>query len=233
MFGRLSGQIRTCGAIYPVPADCIVITREAWELCDAGADTDIHGVDFYTADFRNLYTEINTLIEPRQPKPFWSEPIRVIETAPEVIDMLELLAPVSRSALLNFLYVYCLTTDRLYFSNLLHTVMSGGCQFIEFVDEHALNRWSVTRFANECGLPLRKFNLLFTEKYGISAKRWLLERRLMHAQHLLASTSMRILDIAYECGFANHAHFTDTFRRRFSCSPKEFRTRMLPSHSVI
>jgi AraC family transcriptional regulator, exoenzyme S synthesis regulatory protein ExsA len=223
MFGRLSGQITTRGKIHAVPGDCIAVTSDDAALCDAGASTDIQSVDFYAADFRNLYTEIEALIEPARQMSFWREPIRVLRAAPEVLGILELLAPVSRPALLSFLYVYCLGADRAYFSRLLHAAMAGDLEFVDFVNTHALNPWSVARFADEVGLPLRKFNVLFVEKYGTSAKRWLLERRLAHAQHLLVSTSMRVIDIAIECGFSSHAHFTDSFRRRFMCNPTQYR----------
>ncbi|WP_231752800.1 MULTISPECIES: helix-turn-helix transcriptional regulator [Burkholderia] len=225
LFGRLSGQVRTRGMIHAVPGDCIVVTRDDAALCDAGAGTDIQFADFYAADFRTLYAEISALIDRPEATPFRGEPLRVVPTSPEVIGMLELLAPVSRPALLSFLYVFCLGADRAYFSRLLHAAMAGDTEFVDFVDAHALNPWSVARFAEEFGLPPRKFNLLFVEKYGMSAKRWLVERRLAHAQHLLVSTSMRILDIAHECGFSNHAHFTDSFRRRYLCNPTQYRLR--------
>ncbi|RKT98764.1 AraC family transcriptional regulator [Burkholderia sp. Nafp2/4-1b] len=234
MFGRVSGQVRTCGTIHTVPGDCIAVTGSDCALCDAGADTDIQFADFYAADFRTLYGEVNALIDPPIAAPFQSESIRVVPTSREVIGMLELLAPVSRPALLSFLYVYCVGADRAYFSRLLHSTMAGDTNFVDFVDANALNPWSVARFATEFGLPPRKFNLLFIEKYGMSAKLWLVERRLAHARHLLASTSMRIVDIAHECGFSNHAHFTDRFRRRYRCNPTQFRLRVKqPTITVI
>ncbi|KVQ21330.1 hypothetical protein WK00_25000 [Burkholderia ubonensis] len=223
MFGRQGGRVGTRGQIHNVPRSCIVVARDDATLCDVDTNSDIQSVDFYASDFLALYAEINTLIEPAQAVPFHGEPIRIVPSSPEVIGILELLATVSRPALLSCIYVHCLSADRVYFSRLLHAAMAGDSEFVEFVDAHALNQWSVTRFAAEFGLSQRKFNLLFVEKYGMSAKRWLYKRRLAHAQYLLVSTSMRIVDIAHECGFANHAHFTASFRRQFLSSPSQYR----------
>jgi AraC-like DNA-binding protein len=223
MFGQLSGEVMTSGSIHKVPASSIVVTRDDSTLCDASVNTDLQSMDFYAADFRKLYGTLAGLVAPPPQGPFWMESIRIVQATPEVIRMLELLAPVSRESLLSFLYVYCLGTDRRYFSFLLHTAMTASADFVDFVDTNALKHWSVTRFADEFGISLRKFNLLFIENYGRSAKHWLLEKRLSHAQHLLASTSMRILDVAQECGFINHAHFTESFRKHFLCTPIQFR----------
>jgi AraC family transcriptional regulator, exoenzyme S synthesis regulatory protein ExsA len=222
-FGQLSGSVTASGSIHAVSTNCIVITRDDSTICDAGADTDLQSMDFYAADFRKLYGALAGLIAPAPQGPFWMEPIRIVQATPEVIRMLELLAPVSRESLLSFLYVYCLGTDRRYFSSLLHTAMTASADFIDFIDMNALKHWSVSRFADEFGISLRKFNLLFIDNYGTSAKHWLLGKRLSHARHLLASTSMRILDVAQECGFINHAHFTESFRKHFLCTPIQFR----------
>ncbi|WP_373417872.1 helix-turn-helix transcriptional regulator [Vibrio parahaemolyticus] len=58
-----------------------------------------------------------------------------------------------------------------------------------------------------------------------------MERRIKHAKKLLSTTSMRVIDIAIECGFSSHAHFTDRFRRYINCSPKQFRNRSLQINS--
>ncbi len=47
--------------------------------------------------------------------------------------------------------------------------------------------------------------------------------RLGHALHLLQTTSMRIGDIAQQCGFHSQSRFTDQFKRRFSMTPRELR----------
>ncbi|KVV41109.1 hypothetical protein WK92_01690 [Burkholderia ubonensis] len=233
MFGCYGGQIRTAGLNHHMPDHCVVLTQADATLCDAGADSDFQTVDFYPAHFRQVFSEIAELVDPDQCARFWPEPIRIVEAPVAVIRMVDLLSRTSPPLLLRFVYLYCLGVDRAYFSRLLHHMMAGDTAFVDFVEANALQPWTVARFADGFGLPLRKFNILFIEKFGMPAKRWLLERRLSHARYLLTSTSMRVLDIALECGFANHAHFTDSFRKHFLCNPTQYRLRTTqPEYSV-
>jgi AraC-like DNA-binding protein len=49
--------------------------------------------------------------------------------------------------------------------------------------------------------------------------------RFRTATTLLTSTDVNVLDVALECGYSDHAHFTRAFRRWSGCSPTEFRRR--------
>ncbi|WP_240674564.1 helix-turn-helix transcriptional regulator [Burkholderia stabilis] len=234
MFGCCGGHIRTAGTIYRAPDESVIMTRADAELCDAGAGSDFQSVDFYPAHFRQIFAEVGELVDPDSHTRFWPEPLRVVEAPVAVIRMADLLSRASPPLLLRFVYLYCLGADRAYFSRLMHHMMAGDTTFVDFVEANALRQWSVARFADSFGLPLRKFNILFTEKFGMPAKRWLLERRLGHAQHLLAATSMRVVDIALECGFASHAHFTDSFRKHFLCNPTQYRLQIAqPERSAV
>jgi AraC-like DNA-binding protein len=225
LYGRYPGRLLVRGVVHEIPAYSVVATLGDAIVCDAGADTDLLVVDFRSADFQRLYPEIVDLLDERPRGRFMPEPVRIVATSPGVTDTLVLLTHAASHTFLRFLYAYCLALDRSYFSALVRYAMSGDAAFVDFVEANCLRQWSVERFAKEFDMPVRKFNLLFQEKYGMPAKRWLLEKRLSHARAMLLSTSLRVLDIALECGFSNHAHFTDCFRKRFSCNPTQLRMR--------
>ncbi|GLR01571.1 hypothetical protein GCM10007934_13830 [Mycoavidus cysteinexigens] len=215
---------------YTLPPNCIAVTYNGAALCNAGIATDVQCVDFQLADLQELYLELVNLLDAAQPMRFWREPMRIVKAPDNMLSVIELLSGSSPATLLRFLYAYCLSIDRPYFSALLHYLTAGDVAFVEFMESHCLNGWSVARFAQKFSLTPRKFNILFYEKYGVCAKRWLLERRLAHAGKLLRSNSLRVLDIALECGFSNHAHFTDSFRKHFGCSPTQFRLQHTQKH---
>lgn len=83
--------------------------------------------------------------------------------------------------------------------------------------------WPVTRFAEDLGIEVRRLNFLFYKNYGVSAKQWLLERRLSYARQQLMVTEKKVADIALDSGFSNHAHFTESFKKRYLCSPTVLR----------
>ncbi|MBV4465818.1 AraC family transcriptional regulator [Pseudomonas sp. SWRI79] len=221
LFGKYGGKVYVDDKVQVIAPNSVVVAHNGPVPCNTGSD--IQYFDFYPADFQRLYADVVDLLGAPHRTLFWRDPIRMVKAQAEVISVLELLAQGTPDTLLRFAYIYCLGVDRRYFSALLQHIMTGDEPFFEFIETHSLNQWSVARYAQEFDMPLRKFNLLFQEKYGLTAKRWLLERRLTHARELLLSTPMRILDIALECGFSNHGHFTESFRRRFLCNPTQLR----------
>jgi AraC-like DNA-binding protein len=128
--------------------------------------------------------------------------------------------------LLRFVYTYCAAIDPDYFSRMLRNMLSERHQFIAFVEEHSLNPWPASTYARRLGTSLRALNVLFRQNFGVSVKHWLLERRLRHARHLLAATSMKVTDVALESGFSSHAYFSTCFRRRYKDCPRTLRQTM-------
>ncbi|MGF6401559.1 AraC-like DNA-binding protein [Pseudomonas frederiksbergensis] len=222
LFGKYGGKVKVSGEMQLIPPNSVAMANGDIAPC---TNSDLQHFDFYPADFQHLYADVVDLLGATHNILFWRAPIRLVTAQDDVIRVLELLAKGPPNTLLRFAYIYCLGMDRRYFSGLLHHIMTGDEPFFEFIEASALNQWSVARYALEFDMPLRKFNLLFQEKYGLSAKRWLLERRLTHARELLLSTPMRVLDIALECGFSNHGHFTESFRKRYLCNPTQYRVR--------
>ena len=55
----------------------------------------------------------------------------------------------------------------------------------------------------------------------------LLKARLQHARELLIYTDRRVSQVAFECGFEDHAYFSRRFRQDLGVSPLEFRRRQL------
>jgi len=59
--------------------------------------------------------------------------------------------------------------------------------------------------------------------YGLTPTGFINQIRLREAARLLRDTSARVQSIALEAGFGNISHFLALFRRRFGCSPREYR----------
>ena len=67
---------------------------------------------------------------------------------------------------------------------------------------------------------------LFRRRFGYSMGEYVRRRRVAWACGELMDRSQTIAAIALQAGFADHAHFTRTFRRLTRCTPKEFRAGM-------
>jgi AraC family transcriptional regulator len=51
--------------------------------------------------------------------------------------------------------------------------------------------------------------------------------RIRKAGLLLSTSNITADRVAYECGFADYAHFYRTFKKEMGCSPKEYRREVL------
>ena len=98
------------------------------------------------------------------------------------------------------------------------------------MEENYCHNLPLEAFAKMCHRSLASFKRDFAQVYGTSPGRWLLERRLERAAHLLRSTAMSITEIVFECGFENASHFCRAFKKKFAQSPRLFRE-PVPSRS--
>ena len=83
----------------------------------------------------------------------------------------------------------------------------------------------VERVAASVGVSARHLARLFAGLQG-SVGRYIQEQRLRRASLDLRDPSMAsylISDISYRWGFASQAHFATSFKKRYGCSPTEFR----------
>ncbi len=64
---------------------------------------------------------------------------------------------------------------------------------------------------------------LFQKTFGTTLIEYLTQHRISHAQRLLATSDLKIVDIAFSSGFTSISRFNDAFRRACGCSPREYR----------
>jgi len=77
--------------------------------------------------------------------------------------------------------------------------------------------------AHLAGLSPSQFERTFRRAFGTTPHRHLLRLRIEAACRRLRESDESIATIALGCGFADHAHFTRTFRRVMGMAPTEYR----------
>ena len=78
---------------------------------------------------------------------------------------------------------------------------------------------SLTALAGAAGYSKAHFVRLFRRTTGTSPHRYLMLRRLDHARHLIATSTLSLAEVATETGFASQSHLTTAFVRRYGCTP--------------
>ena len=93
----------------------------------------------------------------------------------------------------------------------------------EFLRAHACHSFRVADVAGAVGVHAAVVSRWFRRAHGSTIGEYVRELRVQRACELLVTTKDTLSQIATECGFADHAHLTRTFRRVKRCAPTEYR----------
>lgn len=95
-----------------------------------------------------------------------------------------------------------------------------ACRAIEFIEAHYCRDISLLEVGAAAGLSITHLTHVFQRATGETPYSYVISRRLRQALHLLRHTDLPIAHIALDVGFADQAHLTRTFQRRFGKTPK-------------
>ncbi len=84
---------------------------------------------------------------------------------------------------------------------------------------------SIEQLASKIGLSNRQLVRRFDQRVGMSPKEFSKIVRFIHATNQLKSNEQPINDIAFSCGYYDHAHFFHDFRKFSGLTPGQFQDR--------
>lgn len=96
-------------------------------------------------------------------------------------------------------------------------------RFLQLLEQHLLEQWSLEQYAARLGLPTQRLNRLAREVSGHSALEVVHERLTREACRRLIYTAAPVGNIAGELGFEDAAYFSRFFKRRMGKTPLAFR----------
>ena len=99
-------------------------------------------------------------------------------------------------------------------------------QIAAYIAAHYREPLRVAEIAASAGLHPDYAVTLFRKTCGMGLVDYVTQHRVSHAQRLLATTEMKILDIAFESGFGSASRFYTAFEELCRQSPKEYRNAM-------
>lgn len=92
-----------------------------------------------------------------------------------------------------------------------------------YITEHLPETIDFEALAQKVGLTYRSFRYLLAKETGLAPLQYQLERRLVRAKNLLASSDMPVKDIAETLGFSSTWYFAHFFQKRTKRSPSDYR----------
>lgn len=98
--------------------------------------------------------------------------------------------------------------------------------FLGYLEKEYHRYWSLEDMADHCGLGLTSLSKYCKEITNMTPVNYLIKLRLEAAAKLLKEEHSRsITDICYDCGFSSTQYFATVFKRRFKCTPRNYKLR--------
>jgi len=96
---------------------------------------------------------------------------------------------------------------------------------LRYLRDHAVEPITIAGMVNELGLTRRSFQRRFKDATGRTPIEELIHLRVQKVKHYLTQTDLPMLNIAFDCGFADQSALSKHFRRHTGISPSAYRAR--------
>ena len=93
----------------------------------------------------------------------------------------------------------------------------------EYLNANYSRPIALAEVAKIANMPEVSFSRFIKKRIGSTFIDSLNEIRLGHATRMLIDTTHNVAEVAYKCGFNNISNFNRIFKKKKSCTPKEFR----------
>lgn len=96
---------------------------------------------------------------------------------------------------------------------------SGIDYALNYFDEYFMTDINIDFIARGVGYCADHFRVLFKKKYGVSPKRYILNKRLNYARNLIETSDLPLNTIAESCGYDDYFQFNAIFKKTFGYPP--------------
>ena len=108
-----------------------------------------------------------------------------------------------------------------------HTSLKEDSQMLiqrtkEYIDEHSNENLTVELLASIAGLSPKYYVDLFKRRYGMSTTDYISGLRINRAKQFMASTDLRLRDIAHQVGYQDEFYFSRKFKKIVGVSPSVY-----------
>ncbi|VGO23036.1 AraC family transcriptional regulator [Pontiella sulfatireligans] len=107
-----------------------------------------------------------------------------------------------------------------------HTTSERRVQsLIDSLSSSIDQQWTLESMAGQCGIKRTQLNKVFQKLTGGTPMEYLWRIRMERAKTLLRETDVKIIDIAFECGYGSSQYFSNSFKQATGATPSAYRKR--------
>lgn len=118
--------------------------------------------------------------------------------------------------------LYLLEAQDENFTSFLRQAVQGTTRNIKtFMETNYDKPLKVEDYAYLTGKSISTFRREFKTRFATTPQKWLMEKRLEKAHHLLINTPTSVTQVAYETGYENVSHFIKEFKKKYALTPKQ------------
>lgn len=96
---------------------------------------------------------------------------------------------------------------------------------IHFIDTHLTKELTIEQLAQTAHFHPNYFIRFFKQHFGMPPMKYIYERRVEEAKHLLAFTDLAVHEVAHQAGFNDVSYFSAAFKKSSGVSPSDYRNR--------
>jgi len=103
----------------------------------------------------------------------------------------------------------------------------------EIMERNFLYNLKLEEFAELTGRSLASFKRDFIAVFKTTPGRWLMQRKLEYAKHLLEISDKNISELSFDTGFESPSHFIRSFRQYYQVTPLRYKKRLIGNLSTL
>ena len=225
----------TAQGTYPIQQDSVVFVRKGGFILEQFVDTGFCVMLFFIPD-KFICETLHTRSKPLMRHEPHFEPVMLLDPSEtlkgffqsmfsyftETREPDETLLEIKFKELILNIADNATNKDLLaYFCSLLHEPQS--VQLKRVMEDNFCYNLKLEVYAELSNRSLSAFKRDFEKLFQTSPGKWLLERRLHHALHLLRNAGKTVAEAAFESGFESSSHFSRAFKARFGKGPMEMK----------
>ena len=93
----------------------------------------------------------------------------------------------------------------------------------ELINSEFAHKITVAELARKFGYSADYFSHIFKKAFGVSPQRYIINKRISVAKHMLLTTEKAVSEIAANCGFDDPLYFTRLFSKEMGVAPTVFK----------